>query len=1087
MKHFHLKSIFRSLSYYGKDAVYQVIIVALLTAVITGSLLTGESVRESLRKAASEKLGNTDIVISSGLRYFDPSVADRIYMPPGEKAMAILEENGYCQNFSTGVTALNTKIFGVCEEFFLFNSGESQIIEPGTAVVNSRLAQHLEVKPGDEIIIHFRTVDPIPANAPFAPKEENQGSKVLRVSKILSPEQSGNFSLGISQIAPMNVFMNIKDVSRSDEKILKANRLLIHNSTNRPESFYSDALSAILTLSDIGLSLRRSSKTGEPELISNRIFIDSTIVATVIERIPSATPVLTYLANSISFKDRSTPYSFISSLTSSLPEDMNNEEIIINRWLADDLGVIPGDSLAITWFVQGSGGRLEEKGMMFLISGIVDNNSSYADPSLMPDFPGISGSTTCSDWDAGIPLLLDRIREKDEEYWNIYKGTPKAFISYETGKKLWSNNFGSATAIRFPVGMPVSEIENRLAGSIVPAKSGFTIKDIRRSSEKAADEGIDFGSLFMSLSIFIIISCIVLLSMAVSIFFDSRKQQVRIYFALGFRRRDIKNMLFAEAALLSGIGAIPGVFIGYLMNMLIITALNSVWSGAVQTDTLSAGFSVMPLLYGFILSVLITSLLINIKARSFLASLSQTTTGELKVHSARLNNIYLILALLAFASVLISAWIFNRNSSVLFFAAGSFLFTVMVLLLRSYYIRSKKADKEKGELSSSYSRLYYFFNPTQAITPVIIIAAGVFAVIITGANRQVPGEKMLLPSGGTGGYLLWAESALPVRQDLSRTEGRQEFGLDESDLKDLEFVQAKRLSGDDASCLNLNHVTSPPVLGIDPAAFIEKGSFSFASRLKNIPDKNPWTMLGFRQEDNTIYGIADQTVLQWGLKIKTGDTLILRTEDGQPLNIIICAGLKSSVFQGHLIIGGDDFTRYFPSVSGSSVFLIDGNPELTDHYQEVLNERFSGYGLSSMKAGDKLVSFLEVTNTYLNVFTILGALGMMLGAAGLGFILLRNFNQRKREFALMAATGFSQGKIRNLILRDQIVILIWGILTGTLSGLTATVPSIMSGNEIPWNVILVMVVLITAIGFIALAMSIKSVRNEVLIEQLRKE
>jgi ABC-type antimicrobial peptide transport system permease subunit len=153
----------------------------------------------------------------------------------------------------------------------------------------------------------------------------------------------------------------------------------------------------------------------------------------------------------------------------------------------------------------------------------------------------------------------------------------------------------------------------------------------------------------------------------------------------------------------------------------------------------------------------------------------------------------------------------------------------------------------------------------------------------------------------------------------------------------------------------------------------------------------------------------------------------------------------------------------------------------------VLNERFSGYGLSSMKAGDKLVSFLEVTNTYLNVFTILGALGMVLGAAGLGFILLRNFNQRKREFALMAATGFSQGKIRNLILRDQIVILIWGILTGTLSGLTATVPSIMSGNEIPWNVILVMVVLITAIGFIALAMSIKSVRNEVLIEQLRKE
>ena len=62
-------------------------------------------------------------------------------------------------------------------------------------------------------------------------------------------------------------------------------------------------------------------------------------------------------------------------------------------------------------------------------------------------------------------------------------------------------------------------------------------------------------------------------------------------------------------------------------------------------------------------------------------------------------------------------------------------------------------------------------------------------------------------------------------------------------------------------------------------------------------------------EHNTIYGIADQTVLEWGLKIKTGDTLVLRAENGQPLNIIIAAGLQSSVFQGNVLIGKEKFLK----------------------------------------------------------------------------------------------------------------------------------------------------------------------------------
>jgi len=39
-----------------------------------------------------------------------------------------------------------------------------------------------------------------------------------------------------------------------------------------------------------------------------------------------------------------------------------------------------------------------------------------------------------------------------------------------------------------------------------------------------------------------------------------------------------------------------------------------------------------------------------------------------------------------------------------------------------------------------------------------------------------------------------------------------------------------------------------------------------------------------------------------------------------PLKIILAAGLQSSVFQGNVLIGMENFSKYYPSVSGSSVY-----------------------------------------------------------------------------------------------------------------------------------------------------------------------
>ncbi len=278
MKFFPFKIAVRSLLFYRKASVNQIIIILLLAAVITGSLLTGYSVRESLKLRADEKLGNTDILISSGLRFFNASLADRIAGRVDEKAVAVLETDGYVQNFSTGATALNVKIYGVDGNFFPFHGKSSFTIVPGSVAINERLAQHLKIETGDEIIIHFRETDPLPANAPFAPSEKTDGLKVMKVGKIVPGDQAGNFSLGISQIVPMNVFMDPGELNVDSGITEKANRLLIQNGHDYSDTTFLKALTEILTINDIGLKIRKSQKTGEQELISGRIFIDSAIV-----------------------------------------------------------------------------------------------------------------------------------------------------------------------------------------------------------------------------------------------------------------------------------------------------------------------------------------------------------------------------------------------------------------------------------------------------------------------------------------------------------------------------------------------------------------------------------------------------------------------------------------------------------------------------------------------------------------------------------------------------------------------------------------------------------------------------------------
>ena len=173
-------------------------------------------------------------------------------------------------------------------------------------------------------------------------------------------------------------------------------------------------------------------------------------------------PVLTYLANEIRFGDRSIPYSTVTALDTSsealfdslLLSDgepapkVEKDEVLLNEWAARDLRASVGDEVELAYYVVGPQGSLETGRHTFSVKDVVKMSGLALDRRLAPTYKGMSDATRMGDWDPPFPVDLSKIRPIDEDYWDRYRTAPKAFISLETAKKLWTSRFGQLTSVR---------------------------------------------------------------------------------------------------------------------------------------------------------------------------------------------------------------------------------------------------------------------------------------------------------------------------------------------------------------------------------------------------------------------------------------------------------------------------------------------------------------------------------------------------------------------------------------------------------------------------------------------------------------
>jgi len=358
-------------------------------------------------------------------------------------------------------------------------------------------------------------------------------------------------------------------------------------------------------------------------------------------------------------------------------------------------------------------------------------------------------------------------------------------------------------------------------------------------------------------------------------------------------------------------------------------------------------------------------------------------------------------------------------------------------------------------------------NRMRSITLIGLLACGLFIVFTVGANRLNALKDAERRDSGTGGFALYGETSIPVLYDLNTIKGKQFYGLNAKKSEGVSYVQFRVKEGDDASCLNLNRVSTPQLIGVVHEELTRRDAFTFAEMTDEVDPENPWMVLAKSLPEGQVPAVADLTVIVWGLGKAVGDTLIYTDEKGDTFNLKLVGGLANSVFQGNIIISEETFIQKYPSSSGYRIFLLDAPPENVAEVRDNLTWAMQDQGLDLVPASTRLAEFNTVQNTYLSIFLILGSFGLLLGSVGLGIVVWRNVHERRGELALLRAVGFAGKSVRAILLSEHIALLIAGIFFGFFAALLATLPTLLTpGAEIPYPTILIILIIVGLNGVI---------------------
>ncbi|MDA0578599.1 MAG: ABC transporter permease, partial [Verrucomicrobia bacterium] len=576
------------------------------TAILTGARLTGDSFRFSLSQLAQQRLGDTRFALQARNRDFPADIASRLAAETGAPVIPVLTAPGVAV-FNPLTEApprqINAvQVLGVDPTFWSLAPGAGLTLADDAVALNARLAAALNVRPGDRIALRLRRPSLMPEDAPLASRGDPFTRISLRVTAIVPDTQLGRFNLNADQRSPYNAFVPLPVIQDAIDRKGLANLLLVGK--DAPAALdavaLNDALGRVWRIADGGVRVRAFPATGTLDVSSDRIFLDRAVAEAARPPAASAdaTPaagMLAYLVNSIATAGatvpHSTPYAFVAALSPSadsrlspVPADMRDDEVIINRWLAKALAVGSGDRITLAYWRFQSVGGLSEESRPFRVRDVIEMDVLAAERERMPAFPGLREAARCADWDIGLPMDEEKLRDKDNEaYWEQFGMTPKAFVTLAAGQAMWASPFGDLMSVRRLGAAPadVDALSAQLSRHVPPAALGLSFMPVRAWADWSLAGATDVGGLFLGMSSFLIIAALMLTALLFVFGLQQRASNLGLLRAVGFTNRQVARLALWEGAVVAACGAVPGAWAGTLYTRALIAALGGPWSPSV--------------------------------------------------------------------------------------------------------------------------------------------------------------------------------------------------------------------------------------------------------------------------------------------------------------------------------------------------------------------------------------------------------------------------------------------------------------------------------------------------------------------------
>ena len=1120
--------MFRSLIHYRLINIAVLLSSGVATAVLCGALMVGDSMRGSLSDLALERLGRIDHALVSEQFFRQDLVSDLAaleeFQPYYGKAVPLILLRGSATHAESHTHSSGVQILGIDRQFFsLFSDAAPSLRLPSTGssfspqfppiAINAALQRELAATVGDPLLLSIQLASDTHRESVVGNRQPDDLMEVARftLTHVFPDRDIGRFGLHPHQSYPHNVFVGLELLQRTLSKGRAVNALVVAASKPTAPAAagrLQELLGRVTGLEDLGLGLVENDDYAM--LQTSEFFLPASIVGGAMKAAAAAgvpaQPTLTYLANSIATETDTLPYSTVAAFDPAAGHletpagvpwiGLEKDEILLNQWAAEELRARPGERVELSFYMVGSGGRLITETAQFRLKGIVAMTKLGASDLLTPVFPGMGSANDVADWDVPFHIDLDRIRPRDEDYWDQYGAAPKAFVSLAAGRGLWSNRFGNSTGVLLsPQRSGATSLKAVFDEEITPAMARMVFQPVKAEAMKAATGSTDFGTLFLGFSLFLISAAAVSAAGLFRMGVENRSREIGVLLALGHRPVSVLRRFLVEGGSLAALGGLVGLGGALLYGWLMVAGLRTWWLPAVGTPFLRLHVRPETLVIGYLISLLIvlSAILLAVRGRAgrpvsvLLSTKSDRGAGYSNISHARPTAAWAIpvgLLLLPVGGFGPPNW-----AVAAFFGSGGLLLVGGLGLLWVWLGRghNRRAATSRWQLAIWNSAR----NPGRSILSAGLVACACFIIVAVGANRvSDSGGGVRGSESATGGFAFVGETQVPLHLDLNRPEDRFKLGFsaeDERAMTETQVFSLRLLPGGDVSCLNLYLPQKPRILGV-PKEMVERGGFRFRELSDKQRDENPWNLLQAEFGDGTIPAFGDANSMHWIMHLGLGDELELLDEAGQPLRLRLVGLLETSIYQSEILISEQRLQRHFPSLSGHSFFLVEQGSGAAAEVKSVLEKRLRRYGFDLIATDQRLAAYREVENTYLSTFQSLGGLGLLLGTLGLGLAVVRNVAERRGELATLQAVGFRHGSLASMLSLESGFVLIIGIALGTVTALIAVAPRLVTvAANVEWIALTATLLVIFLVGLLVTTTAVYGCLRTPLLRALKTE